>query len=214
MCWMQSAFGWSRHNRLWLQFLQNASRWLAEDNSSDQNAFTCELCHKMHRLREEALVSTSDSAGLEIRLNTLELSPEVDQCRKEIEAAQERVSKIEGLEKNAEDYMYQHFEDIKRKADSRREEWKVKRPSSRPLRWDLSRRFLNVFHQGLFVLNYFHSKSSLIQLFWKKTSRVVWMIYVSYTSQRWQLECRATRDGFKGEGVENTLTVTEAQPMS
>ena len=45
---------------------------------------------------------------------------------KEIENAKENVVKIGLLEKNAENYIYEYFEDIKRQVDIRREDLKLK----------------------------------------------------------------------------------------
>jgi len=49
-----------------------------------------------------------------------------EECRKEIENAKENVVEIGLLEKNAESYIYDYFEDIKRQVDIRRENLKSK----------------------------------------------------------------------------------------
>jgi hypothetical protein len=63
---------------------------------------------------------------LDVELNNLASSPMFDECRKEIEKAKENVVQIELLEKNAENYIYEYFEDIKRQVDIRREDLKFK----------------------------------------------------------------------------------------
>ena len=59
-------------------------------------------------------------------LNTLKLSPVFHECTKEIEEAKEKMVKVELLEQNAENYIYEYFEDIKRQVDIRREDLKFK----------------------------------------------------------------------------------------
>jgi DNA repair ATPase RecN len=49
-----------------------------------------------------------------------------DECKKEIEDARENMCKIELLEQNAENNIYEYFEDVKRKVDIRREELRLK----------------------------------------------------------------------------------------
>ena len=63
---------------------------------------------------------------LSLELNAVKLSPVFDECMKEIEDAKENVVKIEFLEKNAENYIYDYFEDVKRQVDIRREDLKFK----------------------------------------------------------------------------------------
>jgi DNA repair ATPase RecN len=46
-------------------------------------------------------------------------------CKKKLENAKENVIKIELLERNAENYIYDYFEEIKRQVDIRREELKL-----------------------------------------------------------------------------------------
>jgi len=53
-------------------------------------------------------------------------SPLFEECKKEIEDAREHMFKIELLEQNAENYIYEYFEDVKRQVDIRREDLKLK----------------------------------------------------------------------------------------
>ena len=48
------------------------------------------------------------------------------ECTKEIEDAKDNMFKVELLEQNAENYIYEYFEDIKRQVDIRREDLKYK----------------------------------------------------------------------------------------
>ena len=64
--------------------------------------------------------------GLEIQLNALKLVPAYDECKVEIQKANENVDKIESLMRNSESYVYEYFEDIKRQVDIRRKDLKGK----------------------------------------------------------------------------------------
>jgi small-conductance mechanosensitive channel len=59
--------------------------------------------------------------ALSIQLNTLELTPVYDECKKVIMEAQKDVADIESIDKDPENYIYEYFEDIKRQVDLRRE---------------------------------------------------------------------------------------------
>jgi len=54
------------------------------------------------------------------------LSPVFHECTKEIEEAKEKMVEVELLEQNAENYIYEYFEDFKRQVDIRREDLKFK----------------------------------------------------------------------------------------
>ncbi len=56
----------------------------------------------------------------------MKLSPVFEECKEEIEDARNNMIKVELLEKNAENYIYEYFEDIKRQVDIRREDLKFK----------------------------------------------------------------------------------------
>jgi len=66
------------------------------------------------------------SALDQVRINTMKLSPVFNECTKEIEDAKDKMFKVELLEQNAENYIYEYFEDIKRQVDIRREDLKFK----------------------------------------------------------------------------------------
>ena len=52
--------------------------------------------------------------GLEIEFITFELTPVYDECKVDIQKANENVEKIESLRKNSESYFYEYFEDLNR----------------------------------------------------------------------------------------------------
>ena len=89
-----------------------------------ENKYKCELCNKEHSLTEEGfVVNKKIQHGLDIQLNTVKLSLKVyDECKKEIEEANENVSQIE---KDLESYIYEYFFVIKRQVDLRREDPKL-----------------------------------------------------------------------------------------
>lgn len=97
------------------------------DKSSDGNSIKCMLCHKKHTVPEEGfVVNKLIQNALHIKFNTLKLNPVYDECKKEIEASRERVAKIETMKNDPEIYIYEYFEEIKRKVDLRREDLKLK----------------------------------------------------------------------------------------
>jgi len=63
---------------------------------------------------------------LNFELNAFKLSPVFEECKEEIEDARNNMVKVELLEKNAENYIFEYFEDIKRQVDIRREDLKFK----------------------------------------------------------------------------------------
>ena len=95
--------------------------------SKEKNIFQCEICKEEHFIPKSGFkVNKRLQNGLEIQFNTLKLTPIFDECKKVIKTAHRRVAKIETLEKNSEGYIYEYFEDIKRKVDIRREDLKMK----------------------------------------------------------------------------------------
>ena len=100
---------------------------LLKNISKDKNTFKCEKCQDEHSVPKKGfIVNRRMQEGLEIQFNTLKLTPIYDECKNEIKAAKDNVAEIEKLEKNAESYIYEYFEDIKRQVDIRREDLKEK----------------------------------------------------------------------------------------
>lgn len=97
--------------------------WL-KDLSKERSTFDCELCHDEHSIPKKGFaINKRMQSGLEAQFDSLEL-PVFDECKKEIENAKENIIKIDSLEKNAENYIFEYFEDIKRQVDLRREDLK------------------------------------------------------------------------------------------
>ena len=94
---------------------------------NDNNKLKCQFCPRDHPIPEDGfIVNKQIQKALDIKLNTLKLNPVYDECKNMIMEAKENVTKIESLERNAESYIYEYFEDIKRKVDLRREDLKMK----------------------------------------------------------------------------------------
>jgi DNA repair ATPase RecN len=92
-----------------------------------EDTFQCDLCNSEHTVpknRYKVLKRLQDA--LSIQLNTFELTPVYDECKKIIEEAQKDVNEIESIDKDPENFIYEYFEDIKRQVDLRREYLKEK----------------------------------------------------------------------------------------
>jgi len=95
--------------------------------SKEKNTFICEICQGEHFIPKDGFVVSDRLQDLlDVELNKLEPSPMFYECRKEIKDAKENVVKISIWEKITENYIYEYFEDIKRKVDIRREDLKSK----------------------------------------------------------------------------------------
>ena len=100
---------------------------LLKNVSKEKCFFQCEICQEEHFIPKSGFkVDKRLQRGLEIQFNTLKLTPIFDECKAVIKTVHEKVAKIEMLEKNSEVYIYDYFEDIKRKVDIRREDLKMK----------------------------------------------------------------------------------------
>jgi len=92
-----------------------------------KNTFICGICQEEHFIPKNGFVVHNRLQNLlDVELNKLASSPMFEECRKEIENAKENMIEIGLLEKNAENYIYDYFEDIKRQVDIRREDLKFK----------------------------------------------------------------------------------------
>ncbi len=100
---------------------------LLKNVSKEKCFFQCEICQEEHFIPKSGFkVDKRLQRGLEIQFNTLKLTSIFDECKAVIKTVHEKVAKIEMLEKNSEVYIYDYFEDIKRKVDIRREDLKMK----------------------------------------------------------------------------------------
>ena len=95
--------------------------------SKEKNTFICGICQEMHHIPKNGFMIHKRLQNLiKLELNSMKLSPVFEECKKEIEDARNNMVKVELLEKNAENYIYEYFEDIKRQVDIRREDLKFK----------------------------------------------------------------------------------------
>jgi hypothetical protein len=93
----------------------------------EKNTFICGICQEEHFIPKNGFVVPNRLQKLlDVELNKLAPSSMFEECRKEIENAKENMIEIGLLEKNAENYIYDYFEDIKRQVDIRREDLKFK----------------------------------------------------------------------------------------
>ena len=98
---------------------------LLKNLPKETNSFKCEVCHDEHFVPTKGFaINKRMQQGLEIEFNTLKLTPAYDECKVEIQKANENVDKIESLMRNSESYVYEYFEDIKRQVDIRRKNLK------------------------------------------------------------------------------------------
>ncbi len=95
--------------------------------SKEKNTFICGICQEEHLIQKNGFIINKRLQKLsKFKLNALKSIPVFDECSKEIENAKEKMAKVELLEQNAENYIYEYFENIKRQVDIRREDLKLK----------------------------------------------------------------------------------------
>ena len=100
---------------------------LINNRSRETNTFICGICQKKHDLPKSGFkVNNRLQHLVKLQLNKLEQLAMFEGCKKELENAKESVVKIELLERNAENYSYDYFEEIKRQVENRREDLKIK----------------------------------------------------------------------------------------
>ncbi len=87
----------------------------------------CSFCDKKHDLPEGGAfqINTLLADMLEMEVNKIELSPRFSACKLVIDETKTRVDSIESLYKDPAYFIYEYFEDIKRKVDYRREDLKI-----------------------------------------------------------------------------------------
>ena len=95
---------------------------------NEKSTLICLVCQEEHIIPKKGfIVNNRLQKLLTLELNALKFDCQIyNGCTKEIEDAKEKVVKIRLLEKNAESYIYEYFEDIKRQVDIRREDLKFK----------------------------------------------------------------------------------------
>ena len=89
-----------------------------------EGSFQCDLCNSEHTVPKNGFkIARRLQDALNFQLNTfveLELKPVYEECRNAIGEAQKDVDELESIDKDPENYIYEYFEDIKRKVDLRR----------------------------------------------------------------------------------------------
>lgn len=96
-------------------------------NQQTNNMFKCQVCSEEHRVPKEGfVVNKRIQQVVDIKFNALKLNPVYDECKKEIEKAEEKLAEFRGLKKNSQGYTEEYFEEIKRKVELRREDLKMK----------------------------------------------------------------------------------------
>ena len=85
----------------------------------------CKFCKQKHA-EGPYQVNQKLNEMLELRVNSIKLSPKFVACKESINKAQQFVDKIDLVSKDSENFIYEYFEGIKRKVDVRREELKLK----------------------------------------------------------------------------------------
>ena len=100
---------------------------LIEKTTKETNKFECELCKEKHYIPENGFaINKRFQSALDIKLNTLKLNPVYNECKKEINLAENSIEKIENLLKDPEHFIFEYFEELKRQVDLRRENLKLK----------------------------------------------------------------------------------------
>ena len=97
------------------------------NTSDEKSSFICDTCKEEHALPNDGfMVNHRLQSLLELGIDAFKASPIFDECKKEIEDARKNMREVELLETNSESYIYDYFEEIKRKIDLRREDIKLK----------------------------------------------------------------------------------------
>ena len=101
---------------------------LMTEASIKNSTVICTICKEEHLIPKKGfIINNRLQKLLTLKLNTLKFDCQIyTGCTKEIEDANEKVDKLGLFEKNAENYIYDYFEDIKRQVDIRREDLKIK----------------------------------------------------------------------------------------
>jgi hypothetical protein len=99
---------------------------LLENTPKELNTFECELCKEKHSIQEDGFaINKIIQNALNIKLSTLKLNPVYEECKTEINEARMNIQMIENLDKDPENFIFEYFEELKRKVDLRRETLKL-----------------------------------------------------------------------------------------
>jgi len=101
------------------------------ESSSKKIKLDCELCEEKHFIPENGFaINKRIQNALNIKLNSLKLNPVYDECKQEINDAENNIQNIENLDKDPENYIFDYFEELKRQVDLRREQLKLQLDNS------------------------------------------------------------------------------------
>lgn len=96
-------------------------------DAGEHDEFKCDLCHENHCAPKNGFVINKHiQKTLDIKLNTLELSPVFNECKKTLEKATEKCTYFEAITKNPESLIYEYFDGFKRMVDLRKKDLKLK----------------------------------------------------------------------------------------
>jgi hypothetical protein len=100
---------------------------LVEGSNNSEKSFKCGICQVEHAVPKEGIVvSILIQNALDVKFNTLKHNPVYEECKNVIIEAQSNLTQLEVLDKDPESFIYEYFEDIKRKVDLRRETLKLR----------------------------------------------------------------------------------------
>ena len=100
---------------------------MVEGYNNSEKSFKCGICMIEHAVPKEGIVINRHiQNALDIEFSTLKLIPVFEECKKVIIEAQSNLAKVEVLDKDPESFIYEYFEDLKRKVDMRREDLKLR----------------------------------------------------------------------------------------
>jgi hypothetical protein len=95
-----------------------------ENSNNYEKTFKCDICQIDHFVpREGIFINKHIQNALDIKLDTVKQNPVYE---KVINGAQQKLAEIKALDKDPANFIYQHFEDIKREVDLRRENLKLR----------------------------------------------------------------------------------------
>ena len=84
----------------------------------------CLYCDQTHA-KNEYKVNDVLQKMLELEVNSIKLSPKFESCKNHINEAKLVVKQIDQIQKNSDNFIYEHYERFKRQVDLRREELKA-----------------------------------------------------------------------------------------
>lgn len=90
-----------------------------------QKTYKCKCCYIKHSVPDEGfVVSKFIQDQLKIQLNSIDINPVYEECKKEIEEAKTTINKINVIQNDPAHYISSYFEDIKTEVNIRRDVFK------------------------------------------------------------------------------------------